>query len=156
MFLPPSFRLECNSRFAASPVVLYRRMHGVYAMETLSLRVPDDVKEQVEQLADENDNTQSDQARQLLRAGLDDHERANSVPPGYIATMFGAMLFGSAAITVQVGTAATTTLLGLLLMSGGLLIHHSQVQTGAKRAYRAIHARLESYRERVNGVDSTK
>jgi hypothetical protein len=100
-------------------------------MQTLSIRVPDDVEEAVEDLADANDNTRSDQARQLLRAGLEDHNRGDSIPTGAFLSFLGAFLFAGSAVTIQ--PAGPISALGLALVVGGVLLDHSKVRATARR-----------------------
>lgn len=100
-------------------------------MQTLSIRVPDDVEERIDELAATNENTRSDQARQLLRAGLDDHDRGDSVPTGAVFSILGAFLFAGAAVTIEPATPAS--IVGLALWVGGILFDHSKVRATANR-----------------------
>ena len=105
-------------------------------MQTLSIRVPDDIEDDIEELAEANGNTRSDQTRQLLRAGLDREDRGDSVPIGFVLSSIGALLFGGAATTVE--PAGLMASLGLLLWLGAPLLHHSKVRNTASRARRRV------------------
>ena len=100
-------------------------------MQTLSIRVPDDVEENVDDLAEANENTRSDQARQLRRAGLDQHENGDTIPTGFLAAMFGMLFIGS--IIEWNVYPNLWPLLGLCLFVGGLAWEHSTVRATIRR-----------------------
>lgn len=100
-------------------------------MKTLSTKVPDDMQDEIEELADENDRTRSDQTRQLLRAGLDQHQNGDSIPTGFLTAMLGMLLLGSA---VQWNIYPNLwPLLGVCLFVGGLAWEHSAVRATIRR-----------------------
>lgn len=95
-------------------------------MKTLSTKVPDDLKEQIEEVADENENTRSDQARQLLRAGLDEYRAGDAIPTGFVWAGLGSLLIGSAIDFTALPD--LWPLLGVAFFLGGLAWEHSTVR----------------------------
>lgn len=72
-------------------------------METLSVKVPSEMEEQIEEYADQMDETRSVATRSLIQHGLDETER----PDGIIITkptallLFGLLLLGTVYLEPQ-------------------------------------------------------
>ncbi|MFC7078292.1 hypothetical protein [Haloarcula halophila] len=87
-------------------------------METLSTKVPPSMKEEIEEYADEIEETRSTAMRELLRAGLDAEESRRSPNP----ILFGATTAGIviAALSVAGNVDAVVGVVGAMLALGAL------------------------------------
>jgi hypothetical protein len=65
-------------------------------METLSTKVPPSIKQQVEEYAEEIDETQSTAARELLQAGLESEQGTTDIPLLFLAQLLGWVMFAGA------------------------------------------------------------
>lgn len=101
-------------------------------METLSTKVPADLREQVTDFADRHDLSISNGTRRLLRAGLEAETEPPGIPAGHFLAMFGAFLAGAGIGRVP----DSYGLLGIAMFAVGLLAHHPRVTGRVERLKR--------------------
>jgi hypothetical protein len=65
-------------------------------METLSTKVPPALKEQIEEYAEEIDETQSTATRELLRTGIEAEQGTADVPLVFLGQLLGWVMFAGA------------------------------------------------------------
>ena len=94
-------------------------------METLSVKIPSEMREQIESYATEIGETRSVATRKLIREGLKSRESPNSVPTHVMLAWVGSVVAAAALINPAGRTGQLAGLLGFLVFLSGLIYPHA-------------------------------
>lgn len=97
----------------------------VYCMETVSSKVPPDLKERIETYQEEHGLNRSQAVRRLIEEGIDSHENPHTITLPTMLVWVGSVLLATAYITVESGPVGP---LGAAMALGGFVLASDRIK----------------------------